>query len=236
MNYNNFFKKAQEVGLEALELHITKTTNFSFSLFRNEIDSYKIADSFKISAKGLYNGKIGYCSSEKLDNSTPDFIVNHIKQNALLNTSEDKEFIFEGSESYKKKKVYNPALAAVSAEEKVALIKALDADIRSKDSRLVEVETEYQEETEEVTIINSYGLKLNHKANYAVVVAAAVAVDEQGAAKQSYEIKLLTLEEISEIIRDKMSKEIKIIEKWSKTTYKEVIFDSDIVVTNQTPN
>ena len=40
MNYNKFFEKANEVGLEALELSITKSKKFSFGLFKNEIDSY----------------------------------------------------------------------------------------------------------------------------------------------------------------------------------------------------
>ena len=34
MNYNKFFVKAKEEGLEALELVITKSSQLSFSLFK----------------------------------------------------------------------------------------------------------------------------------------------------------------------------------------------------------
>ena len=102
MNYNKFFSKAKEEGLEALELSITKSSQLSFSLFKNEIDSYSISDSFVLSARGIYNGKLGYATSEKLDSSTIDYIINKIKANANVITSEDKQFIFPGSKKYSK--------------------------------------------------------------------------------------------------------------------------------------
>lgn len=192
MNYNKFFEKANEYGLEALELSIVKSTKLSFGFFKNEIASYSIADSYKLSARGIYNGKLGYASSEKIDASTVDYILNHIKENASLSTSEDKPFIFPGSEKYHKKNVFNKKLEATPANEKVALIKKLDSVIASKDTRISDVETEYQEETEEYILMNSFGLKLVSKQNYSVVVASAVATDEQGETKNGFEVKILT--------------------------------------------
>ena len=106
MKYDKFFEKAKEVGIDALELSITKSTKFSFSLFKNEIDSYSIADSFRLSARGIFDGKMGYASSEKIDSTTVDYIIEHIKENATLNTSDDKPFIFPGSSKYHKKNVF----------------------------------------------------------------------------------------------------------------------------------
>ena len=103
--YKKFFIKAKEENLEALELTIRKSSNFSFSFFNNEIDSYKMSDSFKISARGIYNGKIGTAESEKFDKNTVDYIISRIKENAMLLDSEDKPFIFKGSKSYKRENV-----------------------------------------------------------------------------------------------------------------------------------
>ena len=144
MNYNKFFIKAKEEGLEALELVITKSSKLSFSLFKNEIDSYSISDSFVLSARGIVDGKMGYATSEKLDATTVDYIINNIKLNATVITSEDKQFIFPGSEKYSKKNVYNKKLDTTSPQEKIALAKELDAKVKSLDSRIQEVETAYE--------------------------------------------------------------------------------------------
>lgn len=206
MKYNRFFEKANELGIEALELSIVKSNKLSFGFFKNEISSYSIADSYKLSARGIYNGKLGYATSEKIDESTVDYILNHIKENASLSTSEDKPFIFPGSDRYHKKNVFNKVLEATPASEKVALIKALDAKISSLDSRISDVETEYEEETEEYILLNSFGLKLVSKQNYAVVVASAVATDEQGQTKNGFEVNILT--DLSELDQDAFARKV----------------------------
>ena len=206
MNYNKFFERAKEEGIEALELSISKSQSLSFGLFRNEIDSYSVSDSFKLSARGIFNGKLGYASSEKLDKTTVDYIISHIKENATFNTSEDKTFIFKGSEKYNKKNVYNKVLAETSASDKVAFVKDLDRRVKELDSRIQEVQTQYEEETEEFPLLNSYGLKLNSKQNYAVIYSSAVATDELGETKNGYELKLLT--DLNEINKDEFAKKV----------------------------
>ena len=67
VKYKKIFKKAEEEKIEALELKIKKSNNFSFSFFNNEINSYKMSNSFVISARGIYNGKMGTADSEKYD-------------------------------------------------------------------------------------------------------------------------------------------------------------------------
>ena len=206
MNYNKFFERAKEEGIEALELSISKSQSLSFGLFRNEIDSYSVSDSFKLSARGIFNGKLGYASSEKLDKTTVDYIISHIKENASFNTSDDKAFIFKGSEKYHKKNVFNKVLAETPATTKVEFVKDLDRRVKEKDSRIQEVETQYQEETEEFTLLNSYGLKLNSKQNYAVVYSSAVATDDLGETKNGFELKLLT--DLSEVNKDEFASKV----------------------------
>ena len=213
MNYNKFFEKANEVGLEALELSITKSKKFSFGLFKNEIDSYSISDSYRLSARGIYNGKLGYATSEKIDASTVDYIINHIKENATFNTSEDKPFIFPGSKKYNRKNVFSKKLANMSANEKINIVKKLDLAVKQKDQRINEVETQYQEETKEYILLNSFGLKLSSKQNYAVIYSSAVATDEQGETKNGFKVKILTdLEDLdidefaSKVVKDTIAK------------------------------
>lgn len=197
--YEKFFLKAQKENIEALEITIRKSSNFSFKFFNNEIDSYKISDSFKLSARGIYNGKMGTADSEKFDKNTVDYIISKIKENALLLDSEDKPFIFEGSETYKKRNVFNKKLANTSAQEKIEKIKKLDAAIKKASDLIEKVETQYQESTQEYTILNSYGLKLTSKGNYALVYSSATATDENNETKASWSYRFVDdLEAIDE--------------------------------------
>ena len=75
ISYKKVFDKAQAEGMEALELYVSEERNLSFSLFRGELDSYNISDSRVIEARGIYEGKIGYATSEKADSTTPDYLI-----------------------------------------------------------------------------------------------------------------------------------------------------------------
>ena len=201
VKYKKIFKKAEEEKIEALELKIKKSNNFSFSFFNNEINSYKMSNSFVISARGIYNGKMGTADSEKYDKNTMDYIIARIKENAMLMDSEDEPLIFKGSKAYKRKNVFNKKLAATSAEEKVKKIKSLDKAIKKASDLITNVETHYYEAAEEYTILNSYGLKLTSKTNYALVYSSATADDETGETKVQTAYRFITdLDNIDEKI------------------------------------
>lgn len=189
MNYDKFFEIAKQEGLENLELYVTKRENLKFSLFHGELDSYSLSDSFSISARGVFNGKMGYASSEKLDSTSARFLVEQIVENAKIIDKPAPE-IFKGSKVYKKKNIYNAELAKTDVEKKIAILKEIESGIKNKDSRITDVECAYDENSEEISIYNSYGLKLKSKSNYYLVYGSAVAVDEKGTTKNGYSIKL----------------------------------------------
>ena len=190
-SYKDFFARAAEEGLEALELSVTKSTDFSFGLFRNEIDSYEISDSFSLSARGIYNGKEGYASCEKMDREAIEYVIKHIKENAALSTSNDTPVIFKGSEKYQRKNVFNKKLNETSKQDKIAFVKEIDKKIKETNSLIAEVETGYQEKSEELVLMNSYGLNLKSRSNYAVIYSSAVAVDPEGETKNGFSVKII---------------------------------------------
>lgn len=190
MNYNKFFELANEKKIEALELYIVKNTKFSFSLLNKDIDSYTSCSSFKISARGIYNGKMGYASSEKLDNTTPEFIISKIIENASLITNNDIPTIFKGSEKYHKKNVFSKELEQTKPEEKIALVKEIINNINNLEPRIRDIESQYEDDVDEITLINSYGLKLTSKANYCYVYVSGVADDDRNETKNGYKLKL----------------------------------------------
>lgn len=174
MNSKKFIKLASESGLEASEIVITKNTNFSFSLFHSEIDSYSVSTSSKILARGIFNGKIGSATTEKDDATTSSFLINTIKTAASLNEKEEKPIIFEGSKKYHKKNVYSKALEEWKAEDKIELLHKLEDKLKSLDSRVSEVQVEYIENSSEENFSNSYGLNLKNKGNYFYIYGSVV--------------------------------------------------------------
>lgn len=188
MKYNKFFEIGEKEGLEALELYISKNTSTSFSLFRSEVDNFSISDSFSVSARGIYNGKMGYAITEKFDKTTPRMLVEQIKINAAV-TDKNASEIFKGSEKYSRKNVNSKKIEETALDTKIAYLKEIDNCIRKKDSRISEVEAQYEERIEEIAIMNSYGLNLKSKTGYFVIYASTVAQDEEGNTKNAYELK-----------------------------------------------
>jgi len=191
-SYSKVFEKAKTEGLEALELYVSESKEFSFSLFRGELDSYNISDSRTIEARGISDGRMGYATSEKADDTTADYLVSHIKENAALNSSADVSVIFKGSEKYRRKNIFNRKLSETAPEDKIKLMKDLFAAVCSKSDLIREVEINYSESTDAVTLQNSYGLKLSGKTNYAVVYVSAVASDSAGETKNAMAFRIVT--------------------------------------------
>ena len=143
MKYDIYFEKAKQAGIEELELSIEKSYSLSFDWFRGELEAYSTSTLSSLSARGTVNGKAGYVNSEKIDRSTVDYVIKQIKENAKVNNSSDEVIIFKGSEKYQKKNVYNPNLAKVPTEEKIAILKGLETKIKNMDSRITDVESSY---------------------------------------------------------------------------------------------
>ncbi len=204
MNYNVYFDLAKEEGIDALELYIIKKYNLAISLFQGEIEQFTTSDTYTLAVRGIYNGKMGYAYSEKNDKTTPYYLIDQIKENAKVIDGDYVPTIFEGSEKYFKKNVYNPKVEKVPTETKIALLKEIENGVKGSDSRITEATVSYEESTEEVSILNSYGLKLRNKSNYLVVYADAVAVDGEET-KTNYALKIFT--DFDEVDPDAIIKE-----------------------------
>ncbi len=174
MNSKKFINLAKEAGFEASEIVVSKNTNFSFSLFRSELDSYSVSTSSKILARGIYKGKIGTANTEKDDATTADFLINTIKDAALLNEKAEKPIIFEGSKKYHKKNIYSKALEEWKVEDKIALLHKVEDTLKSLDKRVTEVQVQYSENSSEESFVNSYGVNLKNKNNYFYIYGSVV--------------------------------------------------------------
>lgn len=207
MKLNKYFELAKEANIQALELYIVRDYSLGFSLFQSEIDSYSINDSISLGARGIFNGKMGYAYSEKIDKSTPEYIIKNIVENAKNITNDNKVKIFAGSKKYKNYKSYNDELANISVEEKLKKLYEIERKLKESDARISEIGgVGYEESRSETILANSYGLKLTEKTNYFVIYAEAVARDGEDT-KTGF--KTFLENDLSKFDIDKFVKEVK---------------------------
>ena len=186
MNFAKFFALCKENGILESQINISKSSALSIELFRHEIESFSVNDSQSVAAAGVIDGKFGSAVTEKLDKDTFPFLVQRILLATSLSEKPEIADIFPGSPKYKKRNVYNPALAAVPTETKLALIKKLEDAVYAVDPRVAEVEVSYSERETADEFYNSYGLKLKQKSNYFFIGVSAV-VRENGVTKNNWE-------------------------------------------------
>ena len=64
---DTLFARAKEAGFEACEVYYSASDNFSTSVFKGEITEYSVSESLGLGFRGLYEGRMGYASTQILD-------------------------------------------------------------------------------------------------------------------------------------------------------------------------
>jgi PmbA protein len=183
-NFKPYFELAKSKGVEVLELYFSRGKSTSFKLYNSQLEGYKIAEDISLYARGIINGKIGYAYTENVGKSSAEFLINEIIANAGTVTKDDVAIIFKGSEKYKKRNVYNPAIAQTSIEQKKATLFEIEKKLLAKDKRISQVTAcVYNEKETEAVLVNSHGLNLKRKSNYYYYYAGVLAV--QGEERKS---------------------------------------------------
>ena len=188
MNVSKFFDLAKEKGIAQSQIQVGRSSSFNISLFHHEVENYKVSKSQSVVACGIYNDKFGSGRTEKLGKDTFDFLTNQIITSASFIEEESEKEIFPGSPKYHKKNVFNPGLAKVSAEEKLALLFKIENLAYAADPRITDVPTvRYAESESESEFYNAFGSKLKQKSNYFYIVLG-VNAEQNGEIKTAYNI------------------------------------------------
>ena len=173
------FEKGKEAGITNMEVYIENGKQLSLKVFNKEIDSYSVSENEGLSFRGLYNEKMGYAYTEKVDETSIDLLINEAIENAQIIDSEDKEEIFEGSKEYKEVNNYNPDFENVSASDKITLTKRLEEEALKLDNRVKKVQyCMYGDGYGEIIIANTKGLELQDKGNLAYVYISVLAQEQ----------------------------------------------------------
>lgn len=199
MNYE-LLKKAIEdeaklQGLTEYEIYYMSNDELSVDTLNKEPNSFSSGNSGGICFRVLYDGKIGYASSELMEEEEMKALVSRAKENAIATEKPDTVGIYKGSESYAelKKQEFTPAGAGE--------LKKLCADIaeelyNSSDKVTGGTATYGIAAGFEVRLSNSHGLDLSTKCGINLVQAMAVICDD-GKYENAYDIKELNGEELN---------------------------------------
>lgn len=187
---NILFEKGKEAGFEDMEVYYQKNKSFNIKIFESEIQNYSITEQEGLSFRGLFDKKMGYAYTEKVDETSIDMLVHEAKVNAQIIDSDDEEFIFEGSKEYKEVENYNPSLEEVSTEDKINLAFELEKEALNLDKRVEKVDPcTYSESFSESIIVNTKGLELEDKSNLAFLyLGVKVKEDEDIKTSSAYKI------------------------------------------------
>lgn len=183
MEINSFiktlFERAQAAGYEASEAYYATGESFEVSVKGGEIVDYNVSSSIGLSFRALVDGKMGYASTQVLDEDAIDLLIEGAGGNARMIESEDEEFIFEGSKSYPEMNIYNPAIDEISAAAKIEMAKELEKKVLALNPLIKQVEmVQVASMGGEKRIVNSKGLDVSFRDN--AIGCAAVAIAAEG--------------------------------------------------------
>ena len=208
MKYKGLVDKIFEKGkdkFEDMETYIENTKEIEIAVFKGEIDRYNISETEGLSLRGINDGKLGYCYTEKVDESSIDMLVEEAYENGKFIDTLEKEIIFSGSAGYKELDGFNPNLKETPLEEKIEFVKSLEKEAFALDSRIVAVSyCIYNEIESSKYLFNTKGLNLENNMNLGIAYIMVVAKDgEETKTGVSYRIA----KDFSDFDYKKMAKE-----------------------------
>lgn len=190
MNYSELKKviarAAAEKGITEYEIYYTSSSETSVGGLNKQINSFSSGVSGGICLRVLHDGKMGYASTEFMEENEMVELVVRAVENAISTEKLDENGLFAGSESYDapRMKEFKPVGAA---ELKALALDVMDKIYASDPAVTDGTAANTISASFTVGIANSHGLDLENRCGMNVVVAQSV-VSDKGEMQESYEI------------------------------------------------
>lgn len=162
---DKLFKQAGAAGFTEYELYYVSGSALSIEAFEDELEKYSVSGRQGVSFRGIYNGKMGYAYTEVLDDASVEFLLNNAKENASIIQNEEVDVIYGGKDSYAEFNGYEEKLAQASPTEKINLAFELVKTAKSRNDKVIRVESGLEDTESFCRIVNSKGLDVSFKSN-----------------------------------------------------------------------
>ncbi len=197
MNYNELINKSKEYGFSDLEIYEDRNSELTISIYNGNVEKNNISDATQITIRGIYNGKMSSMILEN-NNESIEFILNNLRTNAQIISTEEEFSIYEGDAVYPKAREIKNDFQEYTTYEKIEMLKGLEKEVKSLDSRVAFVPyCNYEESKTTIRIINSKGLNIEKGNEYCALVLQAVARennDSQSGFKVDVQLKYENLD------------------------------------------
>lgn len=170
MDRNEFvkrlFERARALDPEAkCEVVYGANSEFEVQRAKGERVAYNVSDGGGLGFRVLTQGRMGYASSQILDEEAVELLARGAMENAALVESEDKQFIFPGSPSYPELKTYEPALDEIDAAQKLEMCARLESLTLAQDPRIDQAMATIFSMSDETAMANTEGLDVRMRSN-----------------------------------------------------------------------
>lgn len=192
MDFNVFknmvIHRAEELGIADYELYYATSDSTMVKVFQDQIDQFSASREGGVCFRCIVNGKMGYASTEALDEVQAAAIVERAVDNARVLEAEEQVFLGEGGQVYEALSAEKYDLPTTEALITAALDtqkKLYEADPAVVDGSETRAVCEYSR----IAICNSKGLDLSYENNLAVVMTEAV-VERDGEKTNDFAFKV----------------------------------------------
>ncbi len=205
MNIDKLFEKAKAAGITDLEIFREKSKKLQVSLFDSEVESTTISSIDGLFVKGVYNNKVGNTYTEDLCDDEIDVLVSNVIENAKNIDNDKLPLLHNGKDHYSDNLLYSEKLSSTSIEDKIALIKEIDKEIRSYEFIDTINGASYIEFTTTTTIKNTLGLDKTDTKNIGYISFGAIAKKGEETATSG---NFVTFSDIAEVDSTKFAQDI----------------------------
>lgn len=198
MDFQSFKKaviaKAEALGITEYELYYQAEESISVSAFQHEMNQFTASTEGGVCFRCIYNGKMGYASTESLSTEEAEAVVERARENASVLEAEEPVFLCEGGKEYAPLELTPYELP--STEQLIETVLTTQEKIYAADKAVIDgSSTQGISSRNRIAIVNSKGLNLQYENNMAGLVVAAVVSDGKEMAND-YQIKLSKLDTI----------------------------------------
>ena len=192
MNFAEFKEivvaKAQAMGIADYELYYQAAESTSVSAFQHEINQFTASVEGGVCFRCIVGGKMGYASTEALNEAQAAAIVERAAANAAVLEAEEPVFLGEGGKTYQAVEAKTYPLP--TTEELIAKVLATQEAVYKADPAVIDGSTTQGiSERSRIAIVNSKGLDLSTEVALSGLVVAAVVTNGTEKAND-YQIKL----------------------------------------------
>ncbi len=207
MHFNEFkdlvIAACEAAGITEYELYYQASSSTSVGAFQHSINEFTSSNGGGVCFRCIYQGKMGYASTEDLSPEQAKQIVEKAADAASVLEAEEEVFLGEGGQVYEPLTITPYELP--TTEKLISTVLATQEKLYAADPAVIDgCQTQGFSESSEVAIYNSKGLNLHYENNASGLITVGVVTNGTEMAND-FKFKLGKLDEID---ADEMVKKV----------------------------